>query len=70
MISFGKECGIDVPDMNACYVTRFGRAHHQQEDFRNEYYYKVDIFKAGIDSQFQELNHRFTEHAMELFMLS
>ena len=31
---------------------------------------KVDIFNAGIDSQFQELNHRFTEHAMELLMLS
>ena len=56
--------------MNARYVARFGRSHHQQEDFRNEYYYKVDIFKAGIDSQFQELIHRFSEHAMELFTLS
>ena len=31
---------------------------------------KVYIFNAGIDSQFQELNHRFTEHAMKLLMLS
>ena len=31
---------------------------------------KVDIFNARIDSQFQELIHRFSEHAMELFMLS
>ena len=31
---------------------------------------KVYIFNARIDSQFQELNHRFTEHAMKLLMLS
>ena len=30
---------------------------------------KVDIFNAIIDSQFQELNHRFTKHAMELLLL-
>ena len=46
------------------------RACHQQEDFRNEHYYKVDIFNAGIDSQLQELNHRFSEYAMELPTLS
>ena len=51
MISFCKERGLDVPDMNACYVARFGRSCNQQEDYRNEHYYKVDIFNAGIDSQ-------------------
>ena len=70
MISFCKERGLDIPNMNARYVARFGRSHHQQEDFRNEHYYKVDIFNAGIDSQLQELNHRFSEHAMELLTLS
>ncbi|KAL0016323.1 hypothetical protein SO802_003392 [Lithocarpus litseifolius] len=70
VISFCKERGIDVPDMNARYVVRFGRSRHQQEDFRNEHYYKIDIFNAGIDSQLQELNHRFSEHAMELLTLS
>ena len=70
VISFCKERGLDVPDMNARYVARFGRSRHQQEDFRNEHYYKVDIFNAGIDSQLQELNHRFSEHAMELLTLS
>ena len=70
MISLCKECGLDVPDMNARYVARFGRSRHQQEDFRNEHYYKVDIFYARIDSQLQELNHQFSEHAMELLTLS
>ena len=51
VILFCKEHGLDVLDMNARYVARFGRACHQQEDFRNEHYYKVDIFNAGIDSQ-------------------
>ena len=40
----------DVRNMNAHYVARFGRAHHQQEDIRNEHYSKVDIFNARIDS--------------------
>ena len=44
MISFRKERGIDVPDMNARYVAKFGRARHQQEDFRNEHYYKSGHF--------------------------
>ena len=45
-----KEHSIDVPDMNAHYIARFGRACHQQEDIRNEHYSKVDIFNARIDS--------------------
>ena len=53
MISFCKKRGLDVPDMNARYVARFGRSHHQQKDFRNEHYYKVDIFNAGIDSNYK-----------------
>ena len=56
--------------MNARYVARYGQARHQQEDFRNEHYYKVNIFNARIDSQLQELNHQFSEQAMELFTLS
>ena len=71
VVSFCKECDIDVLDMNACYVAKFGWALHQQEDFRNEHYYKVDLKKkkkSGIDSQLQELNHRFSEHAMELLL--
>ena len=70
MISFYEERGLDVFDMNARYVARFGRSRHQQEDFRNEHYYKVDIFNVEIDSQLQELNHRFSEHVMELLTLS
>ena len=44
VISFRKERGIDVLDMNVRYVAKFGRARHQQEDFRNEHYYKSGYF--------------------------
>jgi hypothetical protein len=55
--------------MNACYVERRGRAHHQQADFTIEHHYYVNIFCTTIDSQLQKLNRRFSEHAMELLIL-
>jgi len=35
-----------------------------------EHHYRVDIFTVTIDQQLQELNNRFNEQAIELFMLS
>jgi len=55
--------------MNAHYVERRGRASHQQADFTIERHYRVNIFCASIDSQLQELNRRFSEHALELLIL-
>ncbi|KAL0002161.1 hypothetical protein SO802_015942 [Lithocarpus litseifolius] len=56
--------------MNACYVVRRGRACNQQDNITIEHHYRVNIFYAAIDSQLQELNHRFNEDAMELLRLS
>ncbi|XP_061993644.1 uncharacterized protein LOC133711555 [Rosa rugosa] len=70
VISFCEARNIDILDMNACYVGRRGRARHQQNDWTVQHYYKVDIFYAAIDSQLQELNNRFNEHAVELLILS
>jgi hypothetical protein len=50
----------------ARYVERRGRARHQQANFTIEQHYRVDIFCASIDSQLQELNRWFSEHAVEL----
>ncbi|XP_075645199.1 uncharacterized protein LOC142616200 [Castanea sativa] len=66
-------CGardIDVLDMNARYVERGGPTRYQQDDFTIEHHYQVDIFYVAIDSILQELNHRFSKHAMELLNLS
>ena len=55
--------------MSARYTKR-GRSRHQQDEITMEHHYRVDIFKAMIDSQLQELNHRFNEHVVELLILS
>ena len=70
MKSFCEACDIDVPDMNARYVERADLARYQQDDFTIKHHYRVDIFYAAIDSILQELNHRFSKHAMELLNLS
>ncbi|XP_028054567.1 zinc finger MYM-type protein 1-like [Camellia sinensis] len=68
--SFCEVRNIDVPNMNAPYIRRRGRARDHQDDFTVEHYYRVDIFYAAIDSQLQELNGWFSEHAVELLNLS
>jgi hypothetical protein len=67
--SFCEKPNIDVTDMNARYVEKRGQARHQQANFTIEQHYRVDIFCASIDSQLQELNHWFSEHAVELLIL-
>jgi hypothetical protein len=56
--------------MNARYVERQGRARHQQVDFIIEHHYRENIFCAVINSQLQELNYWFNEHAVELLILT
>ncbi|KAL0008765.1 hypothetical protein SO802_010267 [Lithocarpus litseifolius] len=68
--SFCEARDIDVPDMNARYVERGGLARFQQDDFTIEHHYRIDIFYAAIVSILQELNHRFSNHAVELLNLS
>lgn len=47
---FCEKVNIPVPDLNAPYVARRGRARHQQDEILLEHHYKVDIFNAVIDS--------------------
>ncbi|XP_075663211.1 uncharacterized protein LOC142632748 [Castanea sativa] len=70
LISFCEKHSINVPNMNARYVARRGRARNQQDNITIEHYYRVNIFYSAIDSQLQELNHQFNEDAMELLRLS
>jgi hypothetical protein len=35
-----------------------------------EHYFRIDVFIVAIDFQLQELNYRFSEHAVELLILS
>ncbi|XP_073121557.1 uncharacterized protein [Henckelia pumila] len=63
--SFCQAVNIPMPDFNAQYIARRGRARHQQEEITVEHRYKVDIFNAVIDSQLQELNCKFNDNTVE-----
>ena len=42
--------GIDIPDMQETYIMRGGRAHRQADHFTKELYFRVEIFRATIDT--------------------
>ncbi|XP_062114370.1 uncharacterized protein LOC133825448 [Humulus lupulus] len=48
---FCEAINIHVPDLNAHYIARKGRAHCQQDHVTVEYYYKVDIFNEVMNYQ-------------------
>jgi hypothetical protein len=67
--SFCNKRNINVLDIITRYVGRRGRVRYQQADFTIEHHYHVDIFCVAINSQLQELNHRFSKYAVELLIL-
>jgi hypothetical protein len=69
--SFCEKNEIDVPDMNARYTRARGRSCRQNEEssMTMEHHFSIDVFIAAIDFQLQELDNRFSEHAVELFVL-
>ncbi|KAG8369226.1 hypothetical protein BUALT_Bualt15G0129500 [Buddleja alternifolia] len=60
---------IDIPDMTSPYVLGRGRGRHAKEPISMEHHYRVNLFIATIDTQWQELNSRFNEKNMELLTL-
>jgi hypothetical protein len=70
--SFCEKNEIDVPDMNARYTRARGRSCRQNEEssMTMEHHFRIDVFIAAIDFQLQELDNRFSEHAVELLCLS
>jgi len=61
---------IDIPDMEATYIMRGGRARRQPDHFTNDRYFLVEIFRATIDTQLAELNLKFNEKVMDLLSIS
>jgi hypothetical protein len=70
VVEFCADYGIDVPDINETYILRGGRARRQPNHFTKERYFRVEIFRATLDSQLTELNLKFNEKVMGLLSIS
>jgi hypothetical protein len=70
VIEFCVEHDVDIPDMEATYILRDGRARRQPDHFTTERYLRMEIYRATIDSQLTELNIRFNEKVMDLLSVS
>jgi hypothetical protein len=70
--SFCEKNEIDVFDMNARYTRAQGRSyrHDEEPSMTIEHHFRIDVFTTAIDFQLQELNNRFSEHKVELLILS
>ncbi|GAV67696.1 Dimer_Tnp_hAT domain-containing protein [Cephalotus follicularis] len=71
---FCNKHDIEIPEMSAQFTMsrslNLARSRRQQAHVTVEHHFQVDVFIATIDSQLQELNIRFNEHAVELIILS
>jgi hypothetical protein len=61
---------IDIPHMNALYKKAIGCSCQQQGSVTFYQHYHYDIFNSTIDFQVEELNLRFSDGTVELFVLS
>lgn len=50
VVEFFVNHGIDIPYMQGTYIMRGGRARRQPRNFTRELYFRVQIFRATIDT--------------------
>ncbi|KAK9726075.1 hypothetical protein RND81_05G188400 [Saponaria officinalis] len=67
---FCQKHDILVPEMDAIYIGRKGRARRQQDQNTVEHHFRVNVFYVTIDKQLQELNSRFNDKALRLLTLT
>ncbi|KAG9458926.1 hypothetical protein H6P81_003434 [Aristolochia fimbriata] len=70
VLSFCRKNEISIPDMSSNYPGSRGRSRRQKDPLTVEHHYRIEVFLAGLDSQLQELNTRFSDHTMDLLILS
>ncbi|KAI3708356.1 hypothetical protein L2E82_37524 [Cichorium intybus] len=63
---FCDKYDVEIVDMEYAYYNGIGRRRGSQVN--NFHHYHVDVFKAVIDMQLQELNHRFNEASTKLLL--
>ncbi|XP_052185166.1 uncharacterized protein LOC127796805 [Diospyros lotus] len=60
VVSFCEKQNINVPNMDGVFIRR-GRSRRNTKEMTNLHHFRVDLFYAIIDMQFQELNDRFSD---------
>ncbi|TVU46723.1 hypothetical protein EJB05_06275, partial [Eragrostis curvula] len=56
--------------MEETYILRGGRAGHRPDHFTMDYYFRVEVFGAILDTKLTELNMRFSEKVMDHLSIS
>jgi hypothetical protein len=70
VIEFCANHSIDIPDLEESYILRGGHARCQPDSFTKEHYFRVEVFRATLDTQLHELEFRFNEKVMDLLSTS
>jgi hypothetical protein len=61
---------IVIPNMEDTYILRGGRARRQPDHFTIDHYFRVEVFRAILDTQLTKLNLGFNEKVMDLLSVS
>ncbi|XP_040258830.1 uncharacterized protein [Aegilops tauschii subsp. strangulata] len=61
---------IDIPGLGETYIMRGGRARRQPDRFTKEHYFRVEVFRATLDTQLHELEFRFNDKVLDLLTTS
>lgn len=70
VVEFCVGHGVDIPNMEGTYIMHGDRARRQPDHFTNERYFRVEIFRATIDTLLAELNLKFNEKVLGLLSIS
>jgi hypothetical protein len=70
VIDFCMNHGISIPKFDEIYILRGGRARRHPDSFTKDHYFRVEVFRATIDTQLTKLNMKFNEKVMDLLSIS
>jgi hypothetical protein len=70
VVEFCVDHEIVIPNMEETYILCGGRARRQPDHFTIDHYFRVEVFRATLDTQLTELNLMFNEKVMDLLSAS
>ncbi|PVH34933.1 hypothetical protein PAHAL_7G068900 [Panicum hallii] len=69
VMEFCVDHDIDIPNMDETYILRGGRARRQPNHFTTDHFFRVEVFRATLDTQLAELNLKFNEKVIGLLSI-